>query len=591
MSKEINDENGMYDLDDLPDELFEMSDQDETPTTLPVHEKPTEKPSASGFFAAMATPQARKAMGHPLPTSLTPGKEQAQTQQTPVWATVTKTGKKVIDEMVYVNDLLSRRSMYCYDDQMYDVDGKISETELKKQIITEVGPYVPHNLDKIVNSIYKSLQMYTAVDKPYIDRDHIHVSNGTIDLETFTFTSEKHFCSNRIATAYNPQAAKPETFLRIVHDLYYDDDVPAVQAYDGLCLLPRNDAQTMILFRGPGGEGKSTKEKAIVGVLGDKNVFSPGRFSELIDDKFQVANAAGKLLTFIDELPAAGIEDTSIIKTILSVDGKQSLRRMYKQESEGFLYTKLAACTNHMSLTSLHDRTDGFWRRQAIIEVKPKQENRPEIKEIKQKLEAEREGILLWMIEGLKKIKAAGWSLEPLLSPRSLQAREAARLEGNSARDYLGSTWVMYGQEAMVATRDLYDDYVEYCQLNALVRLSERSFHGEVMQIAGRKGIATTTNAVTKDGRRAKGFTGICCTPEGSRDQDSPTDELTAMRLSKDPGLLRALLADQDYEKLKLFRELLDERLAVLEKERNVIPFAAGNDSNDENENDTIEKL
>lgn len=57
-------------------------------------------------------------------------------------------------------------------------------------------------------------------------------------------------------------------------------------------------------------------------------------------------------------------------------------------------------------MTALHDRSDGFFRRQIILTTKDKPVDRFDDPFLAEKLIAEKEGIFLWMLEGLRRLIA-----------------------------------------------------------------------------------------------------------------------------------------------------------------------------------------
>ena len=59
---------------------------------------------------------------------------------------------------------------------------------------------------------------------------------------------------------------------------------------------------------------------------------------------------------------------------------------------------------NELTLSSLYDRSDGFYRRQMILKVKEKDPNRVDDRFLMDKLDKEKELIAAWALEGLKRL-------------------------------------------------------------------------------------------------------------------------------------------------------------------------------------------
>ena len=65
------------------------------------------------------------------------------------------------------------------------------------------------------------------------------------------------------------------------------------------------------------------------------------------------------------------------------------------QSYQSLLYVRFL-CFGNGALTALHDRSDGFFRRQIVITTKDKPEGRIDDPYLVEKMIAEKEGIFLW---------------------------------------------------------------------------------------------------------------------------------------------------------------------------------------------------
>ena len=71
----------------------------------------------------------------------------------------------------------------------------------------------------------------------------------------------------------------------------------------------------------------------------------------------------------------------------IETKGKQSVQRQ--------LYVRFL-CFGNGSLSSLYDKSQGFYRRQIILHTKDKPADRPDDRHLIDKLRSEKEGIFLW---------------------------------------------------------------------------------------------------------------------------------------------------------------------------------------------------
>lgn len=76
-----------------------------------------------------------------------------------------------------------------------------------------------------------------------------------------------------------------------------------------------------------------------------------------------------------DDMKMEALPDTNILKAVVTMEDKMDLERKGKQSYQGYLYVRLMAFGNG-TLSSLYDRSDGFYRRQTILKVKEKDPDR-----------------------------------------------------------------------------------------------------------------------------------------------------------------------------------------------------------------------
>ena len=83
---------------------------------------------------------------------------------------------------------------------------------------------VPHTISNIV----ELLKFYNTGIDLTPQQDRIHLDNGTLYLDG-TFTEGKpEIVRSRLPVRYSPNAPQPEHWLRFLHDLLYEDDIPTV---------------------------------------------------------------------------------------------------------------------------------------------------------------------------------------------------------------------------------------------------------------------------------------------------------------------------------------------------------------------------
>ncbi len=272
-------------------------------------------------------------------------------------------GKK-IDEVQFCSDFLGRHPMKCVRGRLFTVDGAVEdEGEVSRMILEEVSGCLSSGISKAVTNLLAALKL-TAYSPPLpIETDRIYVANGTYFLNG-SFTEDKAWCNNRLKVRYEPNAPKPERWLGFLSELLEPEDIPTLQEYLGYCLIPSTKGQKMLLLIGKGGEGKSRIGLVMRSLLGDSmNMTS---IQKVENNRFSRADLENKLLMVDDDMDMAALPKTNYIKSIVTAECKMDLERKGVQSYQSRLYARFL-CFGNGALTALHDRSDGFFRRQIVL--------------------------------------------------------------------------------------------------------------------------------------------------------------------------------------------------------------------------------
>ena len=159
------------------------------------------------------------------------------------------------------------------------------------------------------------------------------------------------------------------------------------------------------------------------------------------------------------------------------------------------------------ALSALHNKSDGFYRRQIAIRVKEKPATRVDDRNLSEKLEEETEGIALWCLEGLKRLVSNGFNFT--ISERTVQNQAEMRMEEDSIMNFFTSEgYITFDKEAICSTKNLYEAYEIWAERNSVKPRTENSFARDVKQRAPKLGIEYLKNAAI-DGRTARGYKGL----------------------------------------------------------------------------------
>ena len=390
-----------------------------------------------------------------------------QTNLVPEWVD----GKK-INEALFCREFLKDHPMIAVDGTFFCTEGRITdETKLKREILERIEPYATSGLSRKVQNILDALRLMCYSEPLPIQTDRIHVANGTLFLDG-TFQEEKEFCMNRLPISYNPDAPKPEKWLSFLEQLLYPEDIPTLQEYMGYCLIPSTKAQQMLFLIGNGGEGKSRIGLVMHALLG--NNMNTGSVAKIETSNFARADQQFKYLLVDDDMKLEALPQTNHIKTIVTAELPMDLEKKGEQSYQGELYVRFMAFGNG-SLRALYDHSDGFYRRQLILSVKPRDKSRKDDPFIAEKMCAEAEGIFLWALEGLHRLMGNDFHITQ--SERTRANVEAAMREGNNILGFMESEgYFLFKADDWISSKDLYTLYTIWCDDNSEKPLSPRIF-------------------------------------------------------------------------------------------------------------------
>jgi putative DNA primase/helicase len=424
-----------------------------------------------------------------------------------------------VNEMKFADFLLSERPMVCVNDSLYRPDGTPVDTGLlSADILSILSPYVSADVPRRIRRIIDTVKLRCRQPVPGPDHRYIHVENGTVDLKALSvsethgrncghvFTSKKSFTLNRLPVAYNASAPSPERWLGFVSTLLEPEDIPTLQEFMGYCLIPTNKGQKMLLILGSGGEGKSRIGIVLKSILGDSMI--TGSISKIETDRFARANLVGRLVFFDDDMPMEALEETHTLKSIITLEGSTDIEIKGKQSFQAALYSRILAVGNG-SLSALHDRSDGFFRRQIILTTKPKDPGRIDDPFLAEKLVSEKEGIFLWCLEGLRRLLDNNYRFT--VSQKASDNLKEAMEDSNNIISFMRSDgYVRTDVSACAPGRSIYEAYCLWCHDNCLKPLGERTFSTYLKQNAGTYGLTYSNNIpYGTGGRKVRGYHGI----------------------------------------------------------------------------------
>ena len=363
---------------------------------------------------------------------------------------------------------------------VFYLNGKqVSDELVLSMIQNRLQPYFTERTGRKTNDVFLTLQNSSFIQQPKPDERKIYCADDlTITVDDngeLSFKKEDVFTLTRLAVKYNPGADCP-TFTKYLSDLLYEEDIPVVQEFMGYCLVPSTRAQAGLFIHGQGGEGKSILRDVIV------QLFGYGSIQEGIhklSERFVLANLENKLVCVDDDMKTDLLSDTATIKKLITNTPSSPIQveRKNRQKYDAFIYARIFAIGNSF-IGSKFDHSDGFYRRQLLIDCKPKtRSEEDDDRFMREKVCKEIEGIFAWCIVGLIRLIKNGYRFS--VSDRMKRTLDDVKHEGDNSLTFFEDDSVVsitscFADE--ITSVDLFTAYALWCFDNGETPVKRRSF-------------------------------------------------------------------------------------------------------------------
>ena len=293
----------------------------------------------------------------------------------PEWVIV-KSGKDgvtfKINEPLFADWFEQKFNVVQISESFY-IDGeKVDDGTVLQMIQEQIEPYIIERTGVITGNLIKTVGNSCRTQQPDPDSRKIYCSGGvTLNVGydgTVTPVEEDVFTLTRLPVRYNPDADCPVFRDKYLADLFYEEDLPALQEYLGYCLIPCTKAQKGMFIFGEGGEGKTT-----LGTV-TKKLFGHAAVSlgvHKLGERFELANTENKLVLIDDDMQTELLSETNVVKQLITAESQMTVEEKGKQRRETYLYSRIFAIGNR-HIGSKFDHSEGFYRRQLVIDVRPK---------------------------------------------------------------------------------------------------------------------------------------------------------------------------------------------------------------------------
>lgn len=431
----------------------------------------------------------------------------------PEW--ITDKGK--INEPAFCEFFSREYSIVCMNGIFYNYHGPVDDEIIQTAIYESIKQYVKNKVLTDIKSITGLLKLHCFHEPCKPETNRIHVNNGVITISgeegtSPEFSDDIELCLNRINIDYNPELwnkdNQPVVFLAFLHDLFEEDDIPAVQEYLGYCLIASTKGQMMMCIIGSGGEGKSRIGVVLQEIF--KNNMITSDYQRIENDKFFRYNLVNKLLLLDDDMQMEPLKTTGTLKSIITSEIPVDVEAKGIQSHQEYLYSRILTFGNG-SPKSLRDNSYGLHRRLLIITTKPKPADRVDDPHISERFIEEKNKIFCWMLDGLRRLIKNDYQFT--ISAAAQKTMNEMFRESCNIVEYLEESGeAIFEEKAMVTSNNLYISYYYWCSRNGLEPFARKSFIAWINQNVSRYKIKYDKH-IPDNSTTVRGYKGIRTKP------------------------------------------------------------------------------
>jgi putative DNA primase/helicase len=258
-------------------------------------------------------------------------------------------------------------------------------------------------------------------DPPFPASDVLPMRNALVYLPSFVEgkpnalheATPDFYCPYALDYDFDPAAPPPKHLLTFLASIWPNDQeaIDTLQEWFGYLLTPDTRQQKIGVFVGPKRSGRGTIGRLIRSLLGPNNVV--GLSLSGLSSNFGLSPLIGKPVGIVGEARISRQSDTAaIVERLLSISGEdaQTIDRKHLPPWAGRLPTRLMIFANE--LPRLPDQSEALASRYIMFRFVESFIGREDLHLI-DKLRSELPGILLWAIDGWKRLRDRGRFVQP----------------------------------------------------------------------------------------------------------------------------------------------------------------------------------
>jgi putative DNA primase/helicase len=213
--------------------------------------------------------------------------------------------------------------------------------------------------------------------------------------------------------SFNRAAPAPREWLTFLRQLWPDDPkaIDTLQEWFGYLLTLDTRQQKILFLLGPPRSGKGTISRVLRELVGPSNVVGPTLGS--LAGSFGLSPLLGKSVAIVSDARLSGRSDSAVIvERLLSISGEDaiSVDRKFRDSLTVKLPTRFVVISNE--LPRMGDASGALAGRMILLRLTRTWVGQ-EDHHMFDRLKSELPGILLWAVEGWRRLRERGWFVQP----------------------------------------------------------------------------------------------------------------------------------------------------------------------------------
>ena len=386
----------------------------------------------------------------------------------------------------YPGDTLVRSEQvwYSYDGMIWN---ERTDDEIKSELAIDMSVSSPQA--STVSGTFSMMLSLCNVSRKIGETPNglVIVQNGVLDLTSGALLphDKSLFTTNILPYNYNIQARCP-SWVAFLDSVFEGDRerIALLQEWFGYMMTTSYEHQKIMLMPGPKRCGKGTIGRVMNMLVGDEN-YSGGTLLALTDDSF-IHSLVNKTVMFIGDVAKkvpVNVSDqvTERLKNIAGQD-KVPIKRKYLSNLDAYVSARITIAGNH--IPKLFDDSGALASRLLVLPFEVSFYNREDLT-LFDRLQQDIEGIAMWSLQGLARLKQNGRFTTPQASNDEI---EYINESFSPLNQFIKEACELGTRDAVTST-ELYNTYTAWCVT-----------HQEDSILTRR-----TFTAAFKDGTRGKG--------------------------------------------------------------------------------------